>query len=107
MDQGRGDSSNDKAQWWREVLGEQEVSGLSVRQFCGERGLALSQFYYWRRRLAEASTMPPLVEACPEAGRTPAFVELGLGASAAARVSSPLEIRLDLGGGCVLEIRRG
>jgi len=25
--------------------------GMSARRFCAERGLSLSQFYYWRQRL--------------------------------------------------------
>jgi hypothetical protein len=70
--------------------------------------LALSQFYYWRRRLGAVGTERPLGEAGSEAGGVPAaFVELDLGKSVAARESLPLEIHLDLGGGCSLSIRRG
>jgi transposase-like protein len=104
---GSGESSGDKAAYWQAVLDAQTSSGLSVRRFCAERGLALSQFYYWRRRLGAMGTERPLGEAGPETGRVPAFVELDLGKSVARGESSPLEIRLDLGGGCVLEIRRG
>jgi hypothetical protein len=36
---------------WRERLAEQERSGLSVKQFCKERGLTEYSFYAWRKRL--------------------------------------------------------
>jgi putative transposase len=104
---GRGEGSGDKAAYWQAVLGAQTSSGLSVRRFCAERGLALSQFYYWRRPLGAVGTERPLGEAGSEAGGVPSFVELDLGKSVAAREYLPLEIHLDLGGGCSLSIRRG
>jgi len=36
---------------WRERIAEQERSGLSVKQFCKERGLTEGSFYAWRKRL--------------------------------------------------------
>jgi hypothetical protein len=36
---------------WRERIAEQERGGLSVRQFCKERGLTEYSFYAWRKRL--------------------------------------------------------
>jgi hypothetical protein len=35
----------------RERIAEQERSGLSVKQFCKERGLTECSFYAWRKRL--------------------------------------------------------
>jgi transposase len=43
-----------KAELWRERIAEQESSGVSVRQFCEERGLSLWSFYDWRKRLRES-----------------------------------------------------
>ena len=40
-----------KGEQWRERLAAQERSGLSVKQFCKERGLAACTFYAWRNRL--------------------------------------------------------
>jgi transposase-like protein len=34
-------------------------SGQKTREFCRERGLALSTFSYWRRRLREAARRRP------------------------------------------------
>jgi hypothetical protein len=36
---------------WRERIAERERSGLSVKQFCKERGLTECSFYAWRKRL--------------------------------------------------------
>ena len=45
-----------KADQWRERIAEQERSGMSVRRFCKERGLAEHSFYVWRKRLAGTGT---------------------------------------------------
>src|SRR5437763_1490098 len=42
-----------KTDQWRERIGEQERSGISVKQFCKERGLTEYSFYAWRKRLRE------------------------------------------------------
>lgn len=38
---------------WREDIAEQARSGLSVKQFCKNRGIAEHAFYYWRKRLRD------------------------------------------------------
>ena len=43
-----------KAEQWRGRIAEQQRSGLSIKQFCKERGLTLWSFYDWRKRLREA-----------------------------------------------------
>jgi hypothetical protein len=44
-----------KADQWRARIAEQERSGLSVKQFCKERGLTAWSFYDWRKRLRESA----------------------------------------------------
>ena len=36
---------------WRERIAAQERSGLSVRRFCKEQGIAEHLLFYWRKRL--------------------------------------------------------
>src|SRR5207253_3510412 len=36
---------------WAERIAAQQRSGLSVKQFCKERGLTEGSFYAWRKRL--------------------------------------------------------
>jgi transposase len=38
---------------WRERMASQERSGLSVRRFCQQQGIAEHRFYYWRKRLRD------------------------------------------------------
>jgi transposase-like protein len=46
--------AQEKAEQWRERIAEQQSSGLSVKQFCKERGLSSWSFYKWRKQLREA-----------------------------------------------------
>jgi transposase-like protein len=39
---------------WRDRIAEQARSGLSIKQFCKDRGIAEHAFYGWRKRLREA-----------------------------------------------------
>ncbi len=36
---------------WQKTIGEAARSGLSIREFCRQRKLTVSHFYWWRRRL--------------------------------------------------------
>lgn len=42
---------------WRELIGQQERSGLSVQEFCKEQGLTEQSFYAWRKRLRNQQPM--------------------------------------------------
>ena len=42
-----------KAEEWTERIVAQERSGVSVKQFCKDQGLAPHCFYFWRKRLQE------------------------------------------------------
>jgi transposase-like protein len=68
-----------KAERWRERIAEQQGSGLSVKQFCQDRGLASWLFYKWRKQLREAGPVRfALVErnAVGEQGATTADLEV-------------------------------
>jgi hypothetical protein len=70
-------------------------SGLSVRGFCEEHGLAVPSFYAWRRTLARRDSavgfVPVQVIPEPEprttAARLPSSLELVLGAGRVLRVA--------------------
>jgi len=40
-------------QFWRDTITRWRNSDLSVRQFCKDRGLSSSSFYYWRKKLTK------------------------------------------------------
>ena len=48
------ESSSNPRDQWRERIAEQQRSGLSIKQFCKDSGIAEHAFYVWRRRLREA-----------------------------------------------------
>lgn len=41
----------EKERHWRKVIREAARSGVSIRQFCQQRKLKESQFYWWQREL--------------------------------------------------------
>lgn len=51
--------SVDKESFWRDVVGRQLASGLSVRAFCRSQSLREASFYSWRRKLEERSREKP------------------------------------------------
>jgi hypothetical protein len=50
---------------WRHRIGRQQVSGLTIEQFCAREGLATSNFHAWKRRLR-------LVDAAGQSASLPA-----------------------------------
>ena len=43
--------SDQKREYWNNLITEQEASGQPIREFCQERGVGDHSFYYWRKRL--------------------------------------------------------
>ena len=79
----------EKARFWQRTIREAARSGLSTREFCRQRKLQESQFYWWQRKLSAARQTPqkPKPAAGPasfalvsdEAGAVEAGIELVLG----------------------------
>jgi hypothetical protein len=42
---------DEKARHWERTIHEATRSGISILEFCRQRSLQKSQFYWWRRRL--------------------------------------------------------
>lgn len=87
-------------EWWRELVARQSASGLSLREFCRRAGLSAWSLYEWRSRLRSRKEPPPA--AAPNGQAPSGFIDLGALESGHGRC----EIRLDLGGGVVLEVVR-
>lgn len=62
----RGGRDHGKERFWRRTLRQWRRSGLSVRVFCAEHGLAEPSFYAWRRIVAERDQESACVRAKPE-----------------------------------------
>ena len=41
----------EKERYWQKIIPEAVRSGISIREFCRQRRLKESQFYWWQRRL--------------------------------------------------------
>jgi len=97
-------------QAWREVFDRFDGSGESVTRFCKREGLHTSSFQRWRRRLA-ATAPAPMTERAQkpreETRQAPVANFIEMGPVAAADPAGRLEVRLDLGGGLVLQLVRG
>ena len=89
----------EKAQRWQRTIREAARSGLSIHEFCRQRRLKVSQFYWWRHRLKEGR--PPGTRRKPAHG--PASFAL------VSQESGTMEagIELVLGDGRRLRIARG
>jgi hypothetical protein len=99
------------AQAWAEVFRRFDGSGESVTGFCKREGLHTSSFRRWQRRLASMAATPLTTqareprEATRQASAT-SFIEVGA-MGAASQPAGRLEVRLELGGGLVLQVVRG
>ena len=88
-------TANPKAEEWAERIAAQQRSGISVKQFCKERGLTEYSFYAWRRRLQESGPVRfALVErsARRQERTTEPIVELVLTTGERLRISPGVDI---------------
>jgi transposase-like protein len=106
---GRGNRDGGKERFWRRTLLQWRRSGLSVRAFCAEHGLAEPSFYAWRRIVAERDqeaapvrAKPKRSSAAPVSGDAPVFVPLRV---IDASTSAAFEVVLEQGR--VVRIPRG
>ena len=49
--------ADQKCEYWRKLIAEQETSGETIRAFCERRGVGDHAFYYWRKRLQKSEPM--------------------------------------------------
>ena len=89
-------------QAWRELVERQGCSGLSVQAFCRREGISPWGLYGWRSRVRGETKRTMPVSRSPSPEPTAGFIDVG-----AMEPSGPrCEIRLDLGGGVVLQVVR-
>lgn len=86
---------SERRAYWARVMESFDTSGETTRGFCQQRGINPASFYQWRKKLAAPADAPSF----------PGFIDLGK--LAATPSGGRLEIRLDLGGGLMLQVVRG
>jgi transposase-like protein len=82
---------------WREQIAQHERSGLSVPQFCKERGIVEQSFYVWRKWLREQEPMRFALVGTGPAEREPrmeAGLELVLARGERLRIGSGVDLAL-------------
>ena len=93
-------------QTWRELVTQQVDSGVSVQAFCERERLNVNTFYGWRSKLRTRTAVnagKASVSTAKVSDPAGGFIDLGSLEDSASRY----EIRLDLGGGVVLQVVRG
>jgi hypothetical protein len=50
----------ERLKWWRLQFARRQSSNLTITEFCGQLGVTVSAFYYWRNRLQEVPRNPHL-----------------------------------------------
>jgi hypothetical protein len=93
----------EKHRYWQRTIGEAARSGVSIREFCRQRRLRESQFYWWQRRLKEARQQRALPNSHGAPGGGPA--SFALVSEEPATMDAGIE--LVLGGRRRLRISRG
>jgi hypothetical protein len=96
-----------KDAFWRDTLAAFAGAGQDIRQFCRERGLRESAFYFWRRTIARrdgkavpAATRKPVAAKRP----APAFVSVRVQGRPPAADPGCEPFQVELRGGCVLRM---
>jgi hypothetical protein len=84
---------------WRELIRQQRGSGLSIAQFCGRHCVAVSSFFFWRRKL-KAVAAPTFVELTPAAEPPVSFQRTS-------ESESRWAIELQLRCGTIVRVREG
>lgn len=68
-----------RQEYWREIVSQQEQSGLSVQAFCKQRSVTEASFYNWRKRLRNNAAVGfALVDAPGKGFKPKAPIELVL-----------------------------
>jgi putative transposase len=91
---------------WREIVGRQAESGLTVQAFCQREGIKSASLYGWRSRLRgdHQNRIEPRLASRAQRPEKPVGDFIDLGALSSGR--SRFEVRLDLGGGVLLHLVR-
>ena len=85
-------TQEERRRFWRELIAEQEESGLSVRAFCQRHRTSEHSFYQWRKRLAERLPMKfALVETHRVAPAAVAAVEVIVASCERLRIATGID----------------
>ena len=78
-------------EFWQQAVHDHETSGLSLSQFCLERGFAKATFFQWRKALKQ-QTQCELPALQPEAQSLPGFLAVPLGPTQTSAATQPPQV---------------
>jgi hypothetical protein len=90
-------TNEESLKYWGRVVREHRASGLSIRQFCEVRKIVQTQFYTWRKRLAESAAL--------RTRSVPSLLPVTLVDAPSMADGSRIEIRID--GSVTILVRTG
>ena len=85
-------TSGEREQFWRDLIGRQPASGLSIAQFCKQTGVSANSFFVWKRRLRLTERSGPTVAS--RRSRSNVLVKRSRSNSPAAAASPLVPVRL-------------
>lgn len=88
-------------QYWRGVIDQQKLSGLSITEFCRERKIHMGSFFNWRKRLTPSLPAPLPV---PATSATPTAKFIPLELPPPSNASSHAGVEIVLPSGCRLVV---
>jgi hypothetical protein len=82
----------ERREFWRQLIAQQQQSGLPVRVFCQQQRTSEYSFYQWRKRFAEQLPVKfALVETSPGAGVCAEAVEVILTSGERLRITDGID----------------
>jgi transposase-like protein len=100
----RRTSHQSRIDWWRGQFERQHKAGLSVTELCRQLDVSVTTFYYWRKRVHEASPRSPGQVAAGYPARhlttTASFVPVSI-----VEPATGTELEIELNNSCVLRLK--
>jgi len=56
----------ERVAFWRQQIEGFAASGLSVKSYCAQQGIAVANWYYWRKHLGKSAESPVMVSGAEE-----------------------------------------
>ena len=97
-----------RVDWWRVQFQRQQKANLSVTELCRQLGVSVTTFYYWKKRVHEASPKSPRQVAAGYASRR--LTTSGTSAASFVPISivepaAGTELEIELTNSCVLRLK--
>ena len=81
---------------WAEIIRERVASGQSIENFCADRNIAKSRYFYWQKKLrAAACEHIESQQNCETGLSVPGFLEVNLESTPKPTASGQLSMEID------------